>query len=88
MPPAPCGPSGKETMMNADILEGNWLQLRGHVKEWWGTITDDELDQIDGHYDRFIGKLQEKYGYTRDEAEDAIRRFLDRVEFKMDERMR
>ena len=76
---------GKENMMNRDIMEGNWKQLRGHIKEWWGTITDDELDQIDGQYDRFVGKLQEKYGYTQEEAEDAVSRFLDRVEYRMDD---
>jgi uncharacterized protein YjbJ (UPF0337 family) len=76
---------GKENIMNRDIMEGNWKQLRGHIKEWWGTSTDDELDQIDGQYDRFVGKLQEKYGYTQEEAEDAVSRFLDRVEYRMDD---
>jgi uncharacterized protein YjbJ (UPF0337 family) len=76
---------GKENIMNRNIMEGNWKQLRGHIKEWWGTITDDELDQIDGQYDRFVGKLQEKYGYTQEEAEDAVSRFLDRVEYRMDD---
>jgi uncharacterized protein YjbJ (UPF0337 family) len=76
---------GKENIMNRDVMEGNWKQLRGHIKEWWGTITDDELDQIDGQYDRFVGKLQEKYGYTQEEAEDAVSRFLDRVEYRMDD---
>jgi uncharacterized protein YjbJ (UPF0337 family) len=28
--------------MNKDILEGNWKQLKGHVREMWGP-TDDEL---------------------------------------------
>lgn len=72
--------------MNKDILEGNWKQLRGHVKEMWGRLTDDELDQIAGRRDVLEGKLQEKYGYTRQEAEDAINEFLDRVEEKSTQR--
>jgi len=63
--------------MNKDILEGNWKQLKGKVKETWGELTDDELDQIDGRRERLAGRLQELYGYSRQEAEDAIDEFLD-----------
>lgn len=72
--------------MNSDILEGNWKQIRGRVKEWWGRVTDDELDQIEGRKDRLAGILQEKYGYTREQAENSIREFLDSVEQKWEEK--
>jgi uncharacterized protein YjbJ (UPF0337 family) len=62
--------------MTDDILEGQWKQLRGRIKEAWGVLTDDELDQIDGKRDRLIGKLQEKYGYSRVEADEEVERFL------------
>jgi uncharacterized protein YjbJ (UPF0337 family) len=54
--------------MNEDILKGQWKQLRGQVKEWWGVLTDDDLDKIDGQRDQLIGTLQEKYGFTKDQA--------------------
>lgn len=66
--------------MNRDILEGKWKQLRGKVREEWGELTDDELDQINGQRDQLIGKIQEKYGYTRDEAERQVDEFLDQTE--------
>ena len=66
--------------MNKDILEGKWKQLRGEIRERWGDITDDELDQIAGKRDQLIGKIQEKYGYTRDEAERQVDELMDRVE--------
>lgn len=34
--------------MNNDILEGNWKQLKGKVRENWGKLTDDDVDQIGG----------------------------------------
>lgn len=55
--------------MNNDILEGNWKQLKGKVRENWGKLTDDEVDEIGGRKDHFVGKIQEKYGMNRDEAE-------------------
>jgi uncharacterized protein YjbJ (UPF0337 family) len=54
--------------MNEDVIEGQWKQMRGKVQEWWGKLTDDDLDQINGKRDQLIGKLQERYGYTRDRA--------------------
>lgn len=66
--------------MNKDILEGKWTQFRGAVRETWGKITDDELDQIAGKWDRLVGKVQEKYGYTREEAEDQIDNLMAKME--------
>lgn len=62
--------------MNEDVLEGKWKQLRGKVREQWGDLTDDEVDQIAGKRDQLVGKIQEKYGYTRDEAERQVDDFL------------
>ena len=32
--------------MNWDRIAGNWKQAKGKVKEQWGKLTDDELDQV------------------------------------------
>jgi uncharacterized protein YjbJ (UPF0337 family) len=64
--------------MNNDIFKGKWMQFRGRIKEWWGDVTDDELDRVEGKYDRFVGLLQEKYGYTKERAEEeANKRWRD-----------
>ena len=66
--------------MNKDILEGKWKQIRGEIRETWGELTDDELDQIAGKRDKLAGALQEKYGWTVDEAERQIDDFLKNYE--------
>lgn len=58
--------------MNEDILKGKWKQVRGKSKEWWGKLTNDDLDMIDGNRDQLIGKLQERYGYTKDRAAQEV----------------
>jgi uncharacterized protein YjbJ (UPF0337 family) len=63
--------------MNRNILEGNWKQIRGTIREKWGELTDDELDQIAGKRDKLAGVLQERYGYTQVEAERQIDDFLE-----------
>jgi uncharacterized protein YjbJ (UPF0337 family) len=64
------------TPLNRDILSGQWKQLRGALKSWWGLLTDDDVDRIAGQKDRLIGTLQEKYGYTRDMAQRELDRHL------------
>lgn len=64
--------------MNWDIVEGNWKKFKGNVKQQWGKLTDDHLDQIAGKRDQLIGKLQETYGLNKDEAEKQIKAFEER----------
>jgi len=66
----------ERTPFNRDVLAGQWKQLRGSVKSWWGRLTDDDFDRIAGQKDRLIGTLQEKYGYTRDMAQQEVDRRL------------
>lgn len=69
--------------MNADILKGKWKQVRGEMKQWWGNLTDDDLEQIDGHKDKLIGKVQERYGYERERAEKEVNHRLEEFEKAM-----
>lgn len=66
----------ERTPLNRDVLAGQWKQLRGTLKSWWGRLTDDDFDRIAGQKDRLIGTLQEKYGYTRDMAQREVDRRL------------
>jgi uncharacterized protein YjbJ (UPF0337 family) len=67
----------KEGVMNRDILRGQWTQLRGKVREQWGNLTDDEIDQMQGNAEMLIGKIQERYGRSREEAEREFDRWLE-----------
>ena len=58
--------------MNKDILEGDWKQMRGKAKSWWGKLTNDDFARIAGKFESLTGALQEKYGYTRQQAEKEI----------------
>jgi uncharacterized protein YjbJ (UPF0337 family) len=62
--------------MNEDILSGKWTQLKGKVKEQWGKLTDDEIDQLDGKKDQLVGRVQERYGIARDQAERDVDTWL------------
>jgi uncharacterized protein YjbJ (UPF0337 family) len=57
-----------------DIWQGRWTQLRGKIREKWGELTQDELDQAKGQRDQLVGRIQEKTGKARAEIEKEIDR--------------
>ncbi len=59
-----------------DVLEGNWKEIRGQLKEWWGDLTDDDLTMIDGKRDKLVGALQKRYGWTKEQAETQLQNRL------------
>ena len=69
--------------MNWDQIEGNWKQFKGKVKEKWGQLTDDDLDQAAGRRDQVIGRLQERYGWQKGKAEQECAIFEQTVKDTM-----
>ncbi len=59
--------------MNWNTVQGNWKQFKGTVKEKWGDLTDDQLDQINGKREILVGQIQEKYGIEQEEAEKQVK---------------
>ena len=43
--------------MNWDRIEGNWKQFTGKVKQQWGKLTDDDLQQVEGRRVQLVGKI-------------------------------
>ena len=58
--------------MNDDILEGQWKQVKGSVRNWWGKLTDDDVDRIAGKSEKLVGVLQERYGWTKERANEEF----------------
>jgi uncharacterized protein YjbJ (UPF0337 family) len=64
----------EDNPVNKDVFAGQWKQMRGELKTWWGKLADDDLDKIGGQKDKLIGLLQERYGYARGDAEKEVER--------------
>lgn len=71
-----------KAIANPDVLAGEWKQVRGVVKQWWGKLTDNDLERINGRVEQLTGIIQERYGYTRQQAEKEVERFLDQLSNK------
>ena len=66
--------------MNPGEFECQWKQIRGQARNWWGKLTDDDLERVDGQWEPFVGILQAKYGYTREAAEEAFNQRIAELE--------
>lgn len=62
--------------MNKDIIQGNWQQLKGKVRQQWGDLTDDDVQRMKGTRQELSGVLQERYGYQKDRVEAEIDKFI------------
>ena len=62
-------------MVNTQVLQGQWNQVRGQLKKKWGQLTEDDLKFTNGNIDQLVGRIQHKTG----EAREAIESFLDEM---------
>src|SRR5437868_11914309 len=75
IPSRPHRETREGSKMDANILKGKWLQLKGNIRGKWGQLTDDDVDRVGGSVERLIGVLQERYGYQKQEAEHEVDAF-------------
>lgn len=65
--------------MAEETWKGRWNQIQGQVKQEWGKLTDDDMQQAEGKKDNLIGRIQERYGVAKDEAERQVDKFLSKI---------
>lgn len=61
--------------MDRDRIEGNWNQIKGQLRETYGDLTDDDIEEAKGEREQMIGALQAKVGKDKEE----VRRDVDRI---------
>jgi len=58
--------------MNKLTIEGNWNEIKGKLKQKYGTLTDNDLTFAKGKEEELYGRLQQKLGKTKDEIKREI----------------
>jgi uncharacterized protein YjbJ (UPF0337 family) len=56
-------------------IKGNWNQIKGKLKQKYGSLTDDDLVYVEGKEDELIGRIQEKTGKSYEQIRDEISEF-------------
>jgi uncharacterized protein YjbJ (UPF0337 family) len=60
-------------------LKGNWNQIKGSIKQKYGSLTDDDLTYAEGKEEELIGRIQSKVGKSREEIRAEIQSELDKL---------
>lgn len=58
-------------------MKGRWQEAKGKIKERWGELTDDELDQIEGNWDQLVGAIRQKTGDAAEKIEQELAEMFD-----------
>ena len=60
-------------MAHPQTIAGDWNQVKGKLREKWGSFSDDELDQARGNLEQLVGVIQRRSGESR----EAINEYLE-----------
>ena len=53
--------------------QGTWDRIKGKIRETWGDLTDDDMDQARGNFEQFAGRVKEKTGESAEEIQRKFR---------------
>lgn len=65
--------------MNRDQIEGKWTEIKGHLREAYADLSDDEIEEAKGDRDQMEGILQQKLGKSKEEVRSTVDRILEKV---------
>lgn len=71
-------------MLNQQQFEGKWTEIKGGIRNLWGKITDDELEQFKGNITEVTGLVEEKYGETKEEIRQKLDRLMESFDNETD----
>ncbi len=59
--------------MNKLEFKGTWDQVKGRLKQAYGSLTDDDLTYAEGRDDEVVGKIKSRLGKSEAEVREMIR---------------
>jgi uncharacterized protein YjbJ (UPF0337 family) len=53
-------------------MKGSWNEVKGKLKQKYGSLTDDDLSFSEGKDEELLGRLQKKLGRTKEQIREEI----------------
>lgn len=64
-------------MLTDQQFERKWGEIKGGLRNLWGRLTDDELDQYKDDIYEVTGLVQSKYSESKDDIREKLDRLMD-----------
>lgn len=58
--------------VNQQVLQGNWNEIKGKLRERWGRLSNDQLESAHGNLDQLVGTIQKQTGEARESVEGYL----------------
>lgn len=58
--------------MNKLQIKGTWNEVKGKLKQKYGSLTDDDLMFSEGQEEELYGRLQSRLGKTKEEIKKML----------------
>lgn len=75
-PSDPASPKETYRSWTWNKVSGNWKRMKGSVKERWGKLTHNEIQEAQGRREALNGFIQSRYGIDRESADRQIDEWL------------
>ena len=71
-------------MINENVLQGKWREIKGELQKAWGKLTDDELEKTKGDATAIGGLIQQRYGEKQEDYSKKLSDIFSRYSDKKD----
>jgi uncharacterized protein YjbJ (UPF0337 family) len=75
-------------MLNQEQINGKWSEIKGGVRNLWGDITDEELDQAEGNIQSVSGIVQKRYNETKESIKKKLDTLMDSFDNETDKSLK
>lgn len=58
--------------MNKLMIKGKWNEVKGKLKQRYGSLTDSDLVYTEGKEEELLGRLQSKTGRTKQDLIEEL----------------
>lgn len=62
-------------MVNRDLLQSHWDEIKGRLKQQWAGLSEEELQSVNGNVEALVGLIEQKSG----EARMRVEQYLDEL---------
>jgi len=68
---------GGERMLTQQQFNNKWEEIKGALRNLWGRLEEDELENVKGNIYEVTGLVETKYGESKEEIRNKLNQLMD-----------
>lgn len=75
-------------MLDQQTIMGKWNEIKGGVRNLWGNITEEELDDVKGNFQSLSGIVQRKNSESKESIQKKLETLMDSFDNETDKSLK